>query len=114
MQTFTYDGNTTQLIGLWSTHNTTIRSLGPLSIDLEMARARPFDSTIQFGHVTLKGYLISGASALFILASLIGTGYYAYVLRMRAAKQPMPWENFNFKKMANKFGFRKKQVKEEE
>ena len=79
-----------------------------------MARARPFESTIQFGHITLKGYLIGGATILFILASLIGTAYYAYVLRMRAAKQPMPWENFNFKKLASKFALRKKQAKEEE
>ena len=86
VQKFTYDGNSTQLIGLWTTHNTTIRSLGALSIDLEMASARPFDSTIQFGHITLKGYLIGGASALFIIASLIGTAYYAYVLRLRAKK----------------------------
>ena len=113
VQTFTYDGNSTQLIGLWSTTNTTIRSLGPLSIDLEMASARPFDSTIKFGHITLKGYLIGGASILFIFASLIGTAYYAYVLRLRATKQPFPWENLNFKKMANSLGFKKRNLVEE-
>ena len=52
IQTFSFDGNTTQLIGLWSTHNTTIRSLGALILDLEMAAARPFESTLKLGHVT--------------------------------------------------------------
>ena len=116
MKEFVYDGVSTQLIGVWGNYGDYIYSIGPLSIDLAIASATPFESTVVLDQISLRGYLIGGAVSLFIIIAMFATCIAGYILRKRASGEKLIWENLNISGLTSKLGFlnRKKHEKSQD
>ena len=112
-QVFTFDGETSQLIGMWTTmNNITINALGALYIDLEYAELHPFSPTITVSKweinkedqpLTLLGI---GFSSMLLACS--ATGLLAYIYRLKKQKKN-PWKEMHIMKVFKRLGLRRKQ-----